>query len=68
MKALMDASTMHDFSRPFREPSGYAQQVWTLVARRGMPIRVAARHLAISEWRVERILTGIAKRNAARWT
>jgi hypothetical protein len=64
----MEASTMHDLSRPLREPSDYARQVWQLVARRGMPIHVASRHLGVSSWRIERILTGIAKRNAARWT
>lgn len=50
----------------FRRPSEYAQQVWTLVARRGMTPATAARHLDISTWRVERIVIGVSRRNALR--
>jgi hypothetical protein len=50
----------------FRRPSEYAQQVWTLVARRGMPLATAAKHMDISTWRVERILIGVSRRNALR--
>ena len=50
----------------FRRPSEYAQQVWTLVARRGMTPSTAAKHLDISTWRVERILIGVSRRNALR--
>lgn len=53
-------------SRRFRRPSDYAQQVWTLVARRGMTPSTAAKHLDISTWRVERILIGVSRRNALR--
>jgi hypothetical protein len=58
-------------SRPRRrqpkQPSDYALQVWTLVARRGMTPAVAARHLETSTWRVERIVMGVSRRNARRW-
>lgn len=54
--------------RNTRRPSDYAVQVWTMVARRGMTPAVAARQLSTSTWRVERILTGVARRNARRWS
>jgi hypothetical protein len=38
-----------------------------MVARRGMSPSVAAKQLAISTWRVERILVGVSRRNAHRW-
>lgn len=50
----------------FRRPSEYAQQVWTLVARRGMTPATVAKHMDISTWRVERILIGVSRRNALR--
>lgn len=56
---------MHMPSR-FRRPSEYAQQVWTLVARRGMTPSTVAKHMDISTWRVERILIGVSRRNALR--
>jgi hypothetical protein len=56
---------MHMSGR-FRRPSEYAQQVWTLVARRGMPLSTVAKHMDISTWRVERILIGVSRRNALR--
>lgn len=49
-----------------RRPSEYAQQVWTLVARRGMTPSTVAKHMDISTWRVERILIGVGRRNARR--
>ena len=49
---------------PAPPPSEYALQVWTMVARRGMTPAIAARHLAISTWRVERIVVGVSRRNA----
>jgi hypothetical protein len=55
------------FGRSVRPPSEYAVQVWTMVARRGMSPSVAAKHMATSTWRVERILTGVSRRNAHRW-
>lgn len=54
-------------ARPTRPFSEYALQVWTLVARHGMPPAVAARRLEISTWRVERILVGVSRRNVSRW-
>ena len=53
-------------SGKFRRPSEYSQQVWTLVARRGMTPATAAKHLDISLRRVERILVGVGRRNALR--
>ena len=50
--------------RPFSE---YALHVWTMVARHGMTPALAARQLAISTWRVERIIVGVSRRNASRW-
>jgi hypothetical protein len=50
-----------------KRPSDYALKVWTMVARRGMTPAVAARRLSTSTWRVERIITGVARRNARRW-
>jgi hypothetical protein len=50
-----------------RFPSDYALQVWTLVARRGMTPAIAARTMEISTWRVERIITGVSRRNSRRW-
>jgi hypothetical protein len=38
-----------------------------MVARRGMSPSVAAKQMATSTWRVERILTGVSRRNAHRW-
>jgi len=55
------------YARPHRRPSEYALQVWMMVARRGMTPASAARSLAISTWRVERILVGVSRRNAHRW-
>lgn len=51
-----------------RRPSDYAQQVWTLVARRGMTPACAAKSLDTSLWRVERIVMGVSRRNAMRLT
>ena len=51
-------------NRPFSE---YAIQVWTMVARHGMTPALAARRLETSTWRVERIVVGVARRNASRW-
>lgn len=51
----------------YKRPSEYALKVWTMVARRGMTPAVAARHLATSTWRVERIVVGVSRRNANRW-
>ena len=51
-----------------RLPSDYAMQVWTMVARRGMTPALVARHMDTSAWRVERILIGVSRRNARRWT
>jgi hypothetical protein len=48
----------------FRSPSEYAQQVWTLVARRGMTLATVARHMDTSPWRIERIIVGVSRRNA----
>jgi hypothetical protein len=56
------------FGRSVRQPSEFAVQVWTMVARRGMTPAVAAKHLATSTWRVERILVGVSRRNAHRWS
>jgi hypothetical protein len=56
------------FDRNVRQPSEYAVQVWTMVARRGMTPAIAAKHLATTTWRVERILVGVSRRNAHRWT
>ena len=53
-------------TRP-RQPSDYALQVWTMVARRGMTPAVAARHMDTSQWRIERIISGVGRRNARRW-
>ena len=50
-----------------KRPSDYALKVWTMVARRGMTPAIAARRLSTSTWRVERIITGVARRNARRW-
>jgi len=50
-----------------KRPSDYALHVWTLVARRGMSPAHAARRMSTSLWRVERILTGVSRRNARRW-
>jgi hypothetical protein len=50
-----------------KRPSHYALQIWTMVARRGMTPAIVARHLEISTHRVERILAGVARRNARRW-
>jgi hypothetical protein len=50
-----------------KRPSDYALKVWTMVARRGMTPALAARRLETSTWRVERIVTGVARRNARRW-
>lgn len=50
-----------------RTPSDYAVQIWTLVARRGMSLTTAARHMDTSLWRVERIVVGVSRRNAHRW-
>jgi hypothetical protein len=55
------------FGRSVRPPSQYAVQVWTMVARRGMTPAIAAKHLATSTWRVERILVGVSRRNVHRW-
>jgi len=55
------------FDRHIRPPSEYAVQVWTMVARRGMTPAFAAKQLAISIWRVERILMGVSRRNVHRW-
>ena len=55
------------FGRSVRPPSQYAVQVWTMVARRGMTPALAAKHLATSTWRVERILVGVSRRNVHRW-
>jgi hypothetical protein len=55
------------FYRNQRPPSNYALQIWTLVARRGMTLAHAARHMATSTWRVERIVVGVSRRNASRW-
>jgi len=52
---------------PIKRPSDYALHVWTLVARRGMSPALAARRLSTSTWRIERIITGVARRNARRW-
>lgn len=49
-----------------KHPSHYALQVWTMVARHGMTPSLAAQRLAISRRRVERILAGVARRNARR--
>jgi hypothetical protein len=38
-----------------------------MVARRGLPPDIAAKQLETSTWRIERILVGIARRNAHRW-
>jgi len=51
-----------------RLPSEYAMQVWTMVARRGMTPTFVARHLDTSPWRIERILAGVSRRNARRWS
>ena len=51
-----------------RLPSDYAMQVWTMVARRGMTPELVARHMATSPWRIERILVGVSRRNAHRWS
>lgn len=53
--------------RSVRQPSEYAVQVWTMVARRGMSPATAAKQLATSTWRVERILVGVSRRNAHKW-
>jgi hypothetical protein len=50
-----------------KRPSDYALHVWTLVARRGMSPAHTARRMSTSVWRVERIITGVARRNARRW-
>lgn len=50
-----------------RAPSDYAVEIWTLVARRGMTLANAARHMDTSIWRVERIVLGVSRRNANRW-
>jgi hypothetical protein len=50
-----------------RRPSEYALQVWTLVARHGMSLSIAAKHLDTSAWRVERIIVGVSRRNVTRW-
>ena len=50
-----------------KRPSEYALRVWTMVARRGMTPSNAARQLAISTWRVERIVVGVSRRNARKW-
>lgn len=55
------------FDKHIRLPSEYAVQVWTMVARRGMTPATAAKQLSISLWRVERILTGVSRRNVHRW-
>jgi len=55
------------FGRSVRPPSQYAVQVWTMVARRGMTPAIAAKHLATSTWRIERILVGVSRRNVHRW-
>lgn len=49
-----------------RFPSDYALQVWTLVARRGMTPPLAARTMETSTWRVERIISGVGRRNSKR--
>ena len=54
-------------ARP-RFPSEYALQIWTMVARRGMTPTVVARHMDTSAWRIERILVGVSRRNALRWS
>jgi hypothetical protein len=55
-------------SRKFsRLPSDYAVQVWTMVARRGMTLAIAARQMDTSIWRIERIVVGVSRRNAHRW-
>ena len=51
-----------------RTPSDYSVQIWTLVARRGMTLASAARQMDTSLWRVERIVVGVSRRNANRWT
>jgi hypothetical protein len=51
-----------------RYPSEYAVLVWTMVARRGMTPTMVARTMETSTWRVERIITGVSRRNARRWT
>lgn len=53
--------------QPVKRPSEYALQVWTMVARRGMTPALVARRLETSTWRVERIVVGVARRNAHRW-
>jgi hypothetical protein len=50
-----------------RRPSEFSLQVWTLVARHGMTPASAAKRLATSTRRVERILIGVSRRNAQRW-
>jgi hypothetical protein len=50
-----------------KRPSEFALHVWTMVARRGMTPALAAKQLATSTWRVERILVGVSRRNAKRW-
>ena len=50
-----------------RTPSDYSVQIWTLVARRGMSLANAARHMDTSIRRVERIVLGVSRRNANRW-
>ncbi|HZO56256.1 MAG TPA: hypothetical protein VFB63_26350 [Bryobacteraceae bacterium] len=51
-----------------RVPSEYALQIWTMIARHGMTPAVVARHTHMSAWRIERILTGVSRRNAHRWS
>jgi hypothetical protein len=51
-----------------RLPSDYAVQVWTLVARRGMTLATCAKHLHTTIWRIERIVVGVSRRNAQRWS
>jgi hypothetical protein len=53
--------------RHIRPPSEYAVHVWNMVARRGMTPARAAKQMATSTWRVERILVGVSRRNAHRW-
>jgi len=53
--------------RQHRPPSNYAVKVWTLVARRGLTPALAAKQLATSTWRIERILVGVSRRNVHKW-
>lgn len=55
-------------SRQIRPPSNYAVQVWSLVARRGMTPALAAKKMDTSIWRIERIVVGVSRRNAHRWS